>query len=40
MKGASENTLLEVQNLQKSVNRFKIGTNGDNPLKEEILEGV
>jgi hypothetical protein len=37
MKGASEDTLSQVESLQQSVSRFKIETNGDQPVKEEVI---
>jgi methyl-accepting chemotaxis protein len=37
MKGASEDTLSQVESLQQSVSRFKIETNGDQPLREETF---
>ncbi|HXX56865.1 MAG TPA: methyl-accepting chemotaxis protein [Thermodesulfovibrionales bacterium] len=37
MKGASEDTLSQVEYLQQSVSRFKIDSNGDKPEKKEVL---
>lgn len=37
MKGASEDTLSQVESLQQSVSRFKIDSNGDQPSRDEAL---
>jgi len=37
MKGASEDTLTQVESLQQSVSRFRIDSNGDEPSKQEVF---